>query len=427
MHRYKVLPPVILAAMFGINSIASAREQTQVVTPASSIEKPGDEGVRVHTNFKLLVQAGVKGGASGGISPLVLSNPMPNAVGLPPYSGWPYQTPASFACHYGLVAPGVANCNPNQVTAVPSGGSKAIAIVDAYHYPNAAADLAAFSAQFGLPVANLTVVYASGTQPATSPNGWEVEEALDLQWAHAMAPNAKLFLVEAASSSNADLLKAVDVAATRVRNNGGGEVSMSWGGSESSSELTWDTHFQPSATSTVPVVYVASSGDSGTQSWPCVSPNVVCVGGTTLRTGITGGFLQEVAWVESGGGASKYFPIPSYQQTHVTGNYRAAPDVALAGDPNSGGWIYYTASDGSFSGWTVIGGTSWSAPAFAGILNSAGTFRQTSNAQLTNIYSNSALFTDVKIGWCGYFDTDVSVTGWDKCTGVGRPVGTSGL
>src|SRR5208282_5507288 len=117
----------------------------------------------------------------------------------------------------------VTGCNPNTVATNPSGGAKMIAIVDAYDAPNAARDLAAFSTQFGLPAANFQTVYASGAKPAWDP-GWEFEESLDVQWAHAMAPGAKIVLVEAASNSFSDLMKAEDVASAMVNAAGGGEV-----------------------------------------------------------------------------------------------------------------------------------------------------------------------------------------------------------
>jgi kumamolisin len=124
------------------------------------------------------------------------------------------------------------------VTANPSGGARAIAIVDAYHYPTAMHDLQVFSAQFGLPAptsTNFQVIYASGRQPQVNAQ-WNVEAALDIEWAHAMAPNAKIYLVEAASSTYADLLNAVLVANSLLQSTSGGEVSMSWEGNEFSSE-----------------------------------------------------------------------------------------------------------------------------------------------------------------------------------------------
>src|SRR5207245_1555224 len=133
------------------------------------------------------------------------------------------------------------------------------------------------------------------------------EAALDTQWAHAIAPNARILLVEAKSSSGTDLLNAVDYARNRADVVA---VSMSWGGGEFSSEAAYDFHF----TSSHGVVFFASSGDSGAGAeWPSVSPNVVAVGGTTLSFDSNGNLSWESAWSGSGGGVSAYEPQPGYQ------------------------------------------------------------------------------------------------------------------
>ena len=138
-----------------------------------------------------------------------------------------YETPASLGCVYRLTSVSSAQigCNPTDATLLnPSGGAKAIAIVDAYDYPTALSDLQIFSAQFGLTApttANFQVVYATGTQPRAD-SGWGLEAALDIEWAHAMAPQSKIYLVEAASNSFADLLTAVSVASNLVTQAGGG-------------------------------------------------------------------------------------------------------------------------------------------------------------------------------------------------------------
>jgi kumamolisin len=111
------------------------------------------------------------------------------------------------------------------------------------------------------PPGGLQVVYASGSQPAAD-TGWALESSLDIEWAHAMSPAAKIYLVEAASNSYSDLLTAVDKASTLVAAAGGGVVSMSWGGSEFSGQTSYDTHFQKAN-----VTYLASTGDA-----PGVSP-----------------------------------------------------------------------------------------------------------------------------------------------------------
>ena len=100
-----------------------------------------------------------------------------------------------------------------------------IALVDAYDAPNAASDLAKFSIQFGLPTANFQVVYASGKKPAYD-IGWELEASLDVEWAHAMAPNARIVLVEAASSNYTDLMIAEDMASKMVNAAGGENIEQ---------------------------------------------------------------------------------------------------------------------------------------------------------------------------------------------------------
>ena len=90
---------------------------------------------------------------------------------------------------------GPAGCPVATSTALPAGGWGAIAIVDAGDYPTAATDLAAFSTYYGIPAADLTVTWPGTNKPPVYSN-WEVEEALDIEWAHAMAPQAKLYLVE---------------------------------------------------------------------------------------------------------------------------------------------------------------------------------------------------------------------------------------
>jgi hypothetical protein len=245
-----------------------------VVIPESSIEQPEHIGDRAHTNFKMFVPSA---GMAGAQPPLFSREATPQES--PPYPGYFFETPASLGCVYKLVSSLVAGCNPNVVVSDPSGGGRAIAIVDAYHYPTAMSDLRVFSAQFGLPLptpATFQVVYANRRQPPVNAD-WNIEEALDIQWAHAMAPAAKIYLVEAASSSFADLLTAVSLANSLLKSAGGGEVSMSWGGSEFYWETFYDSYFtQPG------VVYFAAAGDSPGVIWPSASPNVVSVGGTSI-------------------------------------------------------------------------------------------------------------------------------------------------
>ena len=397
------------AISFGVVSLASAQALHlggQVTIPASSTELTRDIGLRAHTNIKIFTPTG--GLPQEGAA----------AVSGPPFAGYLFETPASLACIYNLVPPS-AGCNPNAVTAVSNGGSTSIAIVDAYDNPGAAKDLAKFSKQFGLPPANFQVVFATGTRPLRD-SGWEIEESLDVQWAHAMAPNAKLYLVEAASNSFYDLFTAETVAASIVANDGGGVISNSWGGSEFNGETAFDSFF------TYPgVVYFASTGDGPGVIYPSASPYVVAVGGTTLsRNASTGAYIFESAWNSTGGGLSQYEAVPSYQKgvANVVGTQRGVPDVSAAADPNSGLWV----RDSGNGGWYIVGGTSASSPIWAGIVSAAGTNLGSTAAELKTIYMNRGNkldFNDIKSGVCGPWNGNLTQPGYDLCTGVGSPVG----
>jgi hypothetical protein len=134
------------------------------------------------------------------------------------------ETPASIACIYGLTKP-VQGCPINGTMAVPTGGSRAIALVEYGHYPAEQSDLNMFSQQFGLPTANFEeVCIDQGGCPDSTGTGADLEMALDLQWAHAMAPHAKIYAVETGSA----LLRANRKAGDLVAGNGGGEVANTW-------------------------------------------------------------------------------------------------------------------------------------------------------------------------------------------------------
>jgi len=187
-----------------------AQTSTSILVPNSSLERPEDRGLRAHTNHLILLRPDVTGTSPSG------------------------ETPSSIRAVYKLPS---------------TGGGGVIAIVDAFHYPTAENDLRVFSSQFKLPACTkangcFRQVFANGTQPQTN-CGWSQEAALDIEWAHAMAPNAKLVLVEAGSNSFSNLFRAIDVATSAVTTGGHkGEVSMSWGGGEFSTESSFDGHFQ---------------------------------------------------------------------------------------------------------------------------------------------------------------------------------------
>jgi len=325
----------------------------------------------------------------------------------PPAGG---ETPGSVACVYGLVS-GPAGCPVATSTNVPTGGVGAIAIVDAGDYPTAAQDLQVFSNQFGLPAADFQVVYASGTKPPVY-SDWEVEEALDIEWAHAMAPNAKLFLVESVETHTDPTWQAVAVASQLVAQNGGGVISMSWGVPEWAGERNYDHYF-----TTPGVVYFAGSGDWGLNFpfHPAASPYVVAVGGTYFNRDSHGNFTNEQYYTGGGGGAiSPYEPIPPYQQgiKSIVGTHRGFPDVASD----------YCCAPIYLQGWFDVGGTSWASPTFAGIVDSAGLLKQSSIDELTMIYKELANSQRYKSAFNDITTGDSSCTaGWDMCAGVGSP------
>ena len=311
------------------------------------------------------------------------------------------------------------------------GTGQTIAIVDAQDDPNIQADLNAFDAQFGLPAATVNRVdQAGGTSyPATdSSGGWEMEVSLDVEWAHAVAPGARLLLVEARSATDSDLLAAVDYAAAHAN-----VVSMSWGGGEFSGEnaSSYDGHFSHAG-----VAFVASSGDSGAPvSWPAASPNVLAVGGTALTLTSGGAYGSESGWSGSGGGPSAYEAQPAYQAGVVTlTTRRANPDVAYDASPSTGFAVYDSFSaGGSTPGWIQVGGTSAGAPQWAALLALADQGRALSSLPaldssspqevMTTLYkgAGTAEFHDVTTGSSSGSPTYSAAPGYDYVTGLGSP------
>jgi kumamolisin len=360
----------------------------RIIYPESNIPQPG----RPHTNYFFV--------DSDQLAP----QPPPGS-----------ETPGSVACVYKLVA-GPSGCPIATSTTVPTGGIGAIALVDAGYYPTAQSDLDAFDSYFGIPATTITQVWPPMNPRPPVYSDWEVEEALDIEWAHAMAPHAKLFLVVSAlcqdpTCTTDPTWAAVQLAASLVAQNGGGVVSMSFADAEIPQELSLDQYF-----TTPGVVYFAAAGDGGlgVSAYPAASPNVVAVGGTYFNRDSNGNFTYEQYYTGGGGGdISPYEPRPSYQNgiAGIVGNFRGYPDVASDFCCTA---IYLE------GGWGSVGGTSWASPTFAGIVNAAGSQHQSSVAQLTTMYNEMgsptkyhADFNDITMG-----DPHCKV-GWDLCTGIG--------
>jgi subtilase family serine protease len=308
------------------------------------------------------------------------------------------------------------------------GSGQTIAVVDAYDDPNAEADLATFTAQFGLPVCTTAngcfeLVYGGGTEPPADTTGWSNEIAIDTQWAHAMAPAARIMLVEAQSNSLRDLLAAVGAAVQH----GATVVSMSWISSEGPSELQADAHFNVTG-----VTFVAASGDTGHGvGYPAASPFVVAVGGTDLTVNANGSWASETAWSESGGGVSQFESEPSYQTGVQTTGMRGVPDVAYDGDPSTGVPSYNSnVCAGCLTGWTQWGGTSIGAPQWAALFAIANSLRvKAGKTTLTQpqvvLYPIAETgYHDIVSGSNGNCGAQCQAgPGYDFVTGLGSPIG----
>ena len=419
MIKASKLLPAILLTMVAQPALSAGPDAGQkistvtggiLITPGSSVERPEDRGRAAHTNVHLFRPQRTRtfDDAPGNF----------------------FETPASLACLYG-VAPPVAGCNPQTLTQVATGGSRAIAIVDAYDDPAAASDLAAYSAQYGLPpvtAANFSVVYASGTQPPVDPTGgWTLEAALDIEMAHALAPGAQVILVEAASNTYSDLFAAEQIAANLVAAAGGGEVSNSWSGAEYADEQLNQFSFTGKN-----VVFFASAGDTSGPALPSVFTNVISVGGTTINRDSSGNYLGQSTWANTGGGLSPYVSEPYFQMpvTPVVGAMRGVPDISLVANPSTGVWVYDSQPyNGSVLNWVVVGGTSVASPASAALVNNAGRFRRSTTAELRLMYhniGNAAAYTDITDGACPNAASGSATVGYDLCTGIGAPLGRRG-
>jgi hypothetical protein len=319
------------------------------------------------------------------------------------------------------------------------GRGQTIAIVDAYANPHIASDLAAFNTRYGLPQMNTggpTFMVLDQSNGKSDPTGgrWEMETALDVEWAHAVAPQANILLVLAADDSRdpftgtpTALLAAVNTASSAP---GVVAVSMSWGVSEYSNQLAdGAAAFSPSAHPGV--TFVAASGDAGAGvNFPAASAYVLSVGGTSLTIDSAGNWQGEAGWGGSGGGRSRFEGQPSYQAAVVPSSmstpqggdtpFRTTPDVAYDADPNTGVVVYNN------GGYYAVGGTSAGAPQWAALVAIAdqGAALQ-GNGPLTGatqtlpaLYAASQSdFHDITSGNNG----NSATVGYDLVTGRGTP------
>jgi len=313
-----------------------------------------------------------------------------------------------------------------------TGAGQTIAIIDAYNNPGAAADLTQFDNFFSLPAPPsfkvLNEFGSSSSLPQNAPgqgNSWAVEESLDVQWSHVIAPQANIILIEANSASNVDLLStAVNTARSLA---GVSVISMSFGSGESSNETGMDSLFTTPA-GHPGVTFVASTGDTGAPGgYPAFSPNVLAVGGTQFNS--TTSYQGETGWSSGGGGISVYESQPAYQNGVVTqsSTQRTIPDVSM--DANTPVAIYDSYDFGGGSPWGGVIGTSLAAPMWAGIIAIADQGRKLANLPsldgatqtLPAIYAlPQSDFNDVTSGGNG--NGQFAGPGYDLVTGRGTPI-----
>ncbi|HEX3999676.1 MAG TPA: fibronectin type III domain-containing protein [Pirellulales bacterium] len=328
-------------------------------------------------------------------------------------------TPAEIRTAYGF------SSTASFGSAAANGAGETIAIIDAYNDPNIASDLATFDSAYGIAAPpSFKVVNESGgsTLPSTdSSAGWEVEESLDVEWAHAIAPGANIILVEASSDSDTNLFAAVNYA----RNlSSVSVISMSWGSDDSTADTANDqalsSEYLVTPSGHQGITFVASTGDEGVANFPAESPNVLAVGGTDVYLNSNNTISSETAWepqtsdgttYSGGGGVSKEF------------SGRDVPDVSYDAGV---GYAVYDSFDGT-GGWIDVGGTSAGAPQWAALIAiadqgraaaSLGTLNGASQTLAALYAAPAADFHDITVGSTQY---ESAGPGYDLATGIGTP------
>ncbi len=325
-----------------------------------------------------------------------------------------------------LATSGPTGYNPADLDAAytlsaTGGAGQTVAIVDAYDDPNAEKDLGVYRSTFGLPACTTAngcfrkVNQTGGTSYPRGNSGWAEEISLDLDMTSAICPQCKIILVEASSNSFTNLLAAVDEAVTL----GANAISNSYGGSESSGETSYESHFNHPG-----IAITASSGDNGYGvEYPAASGFVTAVGGTSLTRASNARGFTETAWSGAGSGCSAYISKPGWQ-TDAGCARRTVADVSADADPNTGVSVYDTYRVSGGGGWLVFGGTSVASPIVASVYAVAGNAATTQYGSYP--YANTASLFDVTSGSngsCGGSYLCTAVVGYDGPTGLGTPNG----
>jgi subtilase family serine protease len=276
------------------------------------------------------------------------------------------------------------------------GQGKTIVLVDAFGSPSIKSDLAGFDKGFGLPAPPSFKIITPVGSPTSGNRNWAAETTLDVEWAHAMAPKANILLVVTPKNETigtAGFPQIVKAEEYVLNHKLGDVISQSFGAAEQtfpSHKSIMDLRGAYTLAAKDHVSVLASSGDAGASSpsdasqstfftkrvvnWPASDPLVTGIGGTQLHLSQTGTrTAPDNVWNDTalaggpaagGGGVSSVFPRPGFQSpvSAVTGDHRGVPDVSLSAAIDGAAIIYFS---GSF---TIVGGTSWASPTFAGIV-----------------------------------------------------------
>ena len=416
------------------NTIPSGANQA---APQSNVSAScGDVGPGFARCFSL-VRTDVGGGSLGGYHGLYSGPPSLNPLSVSPDrrpTPRPTSSPGPTPTPVGSPTPTPAPGNPpgygpadlQAAYSLPSstaGSGQTVAIVDAFDDPTAENDLGVYRAQFGLPPCTTAngcfkkVNQTGGTTPPSANASWAQETSLDLDMVSAICPNCHILLVESNSAAFGDLATAVNTAASL----GGNAISNSYGGSEFSTETSYDSYYNhPGHAITV------SSGDNGYGvQFPAASRYVTAVGGTSLSRASNARGWSETVWNGAGSGCSAYETKPSWQ-TDTGCARRTVADVSAVANPNTGVAVYDSTVYLGQSGWLVFGGTSVASPVIASVYALAGNSGSV-NYGATSYGNLSALFdvTSGSNGSCGSSYLCTGKTGYDGPTGNGTPNGVA--
>lgn len=329
-----------------------------------------------------------------------------------------------------------------------TGKDQTVVIVDACGDSTIKSDLRTFDSQFGLSDPKLTIQEPEG-KPVPSCTGWDVETALDVEWAHVVAPGAAIDLIVTANAGAQAMYLAWSYA---LKNNLGNQISDSWGGAgcgvkpcnntlgEGIGPCTLTNGTQGvnvgnilSTAKSKHVTVLAASGDGGAWGYgtsaeepvPGGCQGVLTVGGTLLTVTNSGAYKSEYGWSGSGGGYVTAPKEPSYQVTaQIKDPYKllAKPDVSAIGGTNV--WVF----DASSGGWITVTGTSLATPLWAGFMADVNQIRAQNNyspAGFVNAFLYSVIYTNKTLYKSDFHDVSggnngwAGAKGWDPVTGLG--------